>query len=99
MIDLYIYSFIVPILPYMLEDRMQLDPSRTQAMISSILAVSALSAIVSSPIVGHYADRVSSRKTPLLAGLCVELITTFGVAASTNCEHCGVDRSAVSTQH
>ncbi|KAK4691378.1 hypothetical protein P7C71_g5608, partial [Lecanoromycetidae sp. Uapishka_2] len=79
---LYLYGFVVPILPYMLEHRIGLDPSNTQTMISSLLTVHALTCIISNPIVGHYADKLPDRKRPLLLGLCGELAGTIVVAST-----------------
>lgn len=81
----------------MLEVRIHLDPSRTQAMTSTILAIYALASIIASPIIGHYADRVSSRKIPLLAGLCLELTATVAVAMTKNREQCAPECSAAFT--
>lgn len=77
----------------MLEVRIHLDPSRTQALTSTILAISALASIIASPIIGHYADRVSSRKIPLLAGLCLELTATVGVSTAKTREQCAPECS------
>ena len=65
---------------------MRLDPSQTQATTSAILAIYAFTSIVACPLIGHYADRIASRKTPLLAGLFIELIATLAVATTTDCE-------------
>ncbi|MCJ1260378.1 hypothetical protein MMC22_000238 [Lobaria immixta] len=81
---LYLSTFIVPILPYMLEVRMNLDPSQIQAMTSAILATYAFTELIASPVIGHYADKISSRKIPLLVGLCIELVATVAVATTRN---------------
>lgn len=78
----------------MLEVRIQLDPSQTQAMTSTILATYAFVSIIASPIIGHYADRVPGRKMPLLAGLCVELLATITVASTKIREQCGAEGRA-----
>lgn len=82
----------------MLEVRCHLDPSRTQAMTSAILAVYAFSALIASPVIGHYADRASSRKMPLLTALSIELVTTVAVAATTNSEQCDVECASAFTK-
>lgn len=66
----------------MLEVRLGLSPANNQTMISSLLAVYALTSIISSPIVGHFADKTSDRKGPLLLGLCAELLSTLVVAST-----------------
>lgn len=85
-LDLYLYSFIVPIIPYMLIDRIQIDPANVQAVTSALLANYALVCLISSPIVGHYADKTTDRKTPLLIALAIELSAAVTVAGTTNCE-------------
>lgn len=91
---MYLYSFVVPILPYMLEVRIHLDPSRTQAITSTTLAIYAFASIIASPIIGYYGDRVSSRKTLLLAGLCVEILATLALAWTKYREQRGAEYSA-----
>lgn len=71
----------------MLETRARIDPSHTQNLISGLLAVHALASVISSPIVGHYADKTSNRKRPLLLGLCGELICTVVIAVTKICEY------------
>lgn len=85
-LDLYLYSFIVPIIPYMLIERIQIDPANVQAVTSALLANYALVCLISSPIVGHYADKTTDRKTPLLVALAFELTSAVTVAGTTNCE-------------
>lgn len=85
-LDLYLYSFIVPIIPYMLTERIQIDPANVQAVTSALLANYALVCLISSPIVGHYADKTIDRKTPLLIALAIELSSAVTVAGTTNCE-------------
>lgn len=85
-LDLYLYSFIIPIIPYMLIERIQIDPANVQAVTSALLANYALVCLISSPVVGHYADKTTDRKTPLLVALAFELISAITVAGTTNCE-------------
>lgn len=53
----------------MLQDRLHIDLAHTQAYTSATLAVYGLVAVVASPIVGHYADKIPNRKMPLLFSL------------------------------
>ncbi|KAI9368044.1 major facilitator superfamily domain-containing protein [Aspergillus egyptiacus] len=80
--DTFLYGYIVPILSYMLEDRLQLDSSRTQSLTSAILAIHGAVAIVTSPIIGHFADQFSNRKTSLLYSLSASLVGTILVACA-----------------
>lgn len=73
----------MPILNYILEERLHIDDSYTQPLTSAILAVHGLIAVVTSPIVGHFADKSPSRKTPLLLSLAGCLGGTVLVACAT----------------
>lgn len=73
----------MPILNYILEERLHVDSSYTQPLTSAILAVHGLIAVVTSPIVGHFADKSPSRKTPLLLSLAGCLGGTVLVACAT----------------
>lgn len=70
----------------MLIERIQIDPANVQAVTSALLANYALVCLISSPIVGHYADKTTDRKTPLLVALAFELTSAVTVAGTTNCE-------------
>ena len=80
--DTFLYGFIVPILSYMLEDRLHVDPSQTQSLTSAILAIHGVVAIVTAPIVGHFADQSPSRKLPLLLSLAACIVGTVLVACA-----------------
>jgi MFS-type transporter involved in bile tolerance (Atg22 family) len=82
--DLFLYGFIVPILPYMLEERVKIGHDNAQAITSNMLALYALAQVVFSPIVGVIADRVETRKTPLLIALSCGLGNTVLLAVATN---------------
>lgn len=66
----------------MLEDRLQVDPSHTQPLTSAILAIHGAVAIVTGPIIGHFADQSPNRKTPLLYSLSGCLVGTVLVACA-----------------
>ena len=80
--DTFLYGYIVPILSYMLEDRLQVHSSRTQTLTSAILAIHGAVAIVTGPIIGHFADQSSNRKTSLLYSLSASLVGTVLVACA-----------------
>lgn len=67
--DLFLYSLIVPVLPFMLEDRAGVPPDETQSYVSGMLAAYAGASVVCSPIAGVLADKVSTRQAPFLLGL------------------------------
>lgn len=66
----------------MLEDRLQIHSSRTQSLTSAILAIHGAVAIVTGPIIGHFADQSSNRKTSLLYSLWASLVGTVLVACA-----------------
>lgn len=66
----------------MLEERLNVDQSNAQYVISLVLSVHALVCVVVGPITGHFADRISSRKGALLVSLSCELVGTIIVAAA-----------------
>ncbi|KAJ5309977.1 Aldolase [Penicillium atrosanguineum] len=67
--ETFLYAFIVPILSYMIEDRLELPPSQTQWLTTALLATHGFVSVVSAPIIGHFADKTSSRRIPLLIAL------------------------------
>ncbi|GAB1197571.1 hypothetical protein APSETT444_006869 [Aspergillus pseudonomiae] len=83
-IDVFLYTFIVPILPYILENRLGLDVSLTQRMSFALLALSAVASLVCSPFIGHYADKMSSKKILLLGSLAAALFSTVILAMATS---------------
>ncbi|EED15908.1 MFS transporter, putative [Talaromyces stipitatus ATCC 10500] len=78
----FLFSFIVPILDYMLEENLNVDPAKAQYVISLVLSVHALVCVIAGPITGHTADKISSRKGALLVSLSCELVGTVIVAAA-----------------
>lgn len=82
-VDVFLYSFLVPIMPYMLETRLQIDVSLTQRYIFALLALSAgITFVISGPI-GFLADKTGSKKAWLLAALVLALISTSAIAFAT----------------
>ncbi|KAB2581390.1 putative MFS-type transporter [Lasiodiplodia theobromae] len=78
--DMVLYCLIVPVLPFMLQDRIHLPADQIQSQVSNLLAVYAAASVVSSPITGLLADRWTSRQMPFLLGLSSLLIATFLLA-------------------
>ncbi|EMC91601.1 hypothetical protein BAUCODRAFT_160297 [Baudoinia panamericana UAMH 10762] len=74
--DLFLYALTVPILPYMLTDRVGLPPEKIQSNVSGLLAAYAGASVVCSPLAGLLADRMSSRQSPFLLGLTALLGAT-----------------------
>lgn len=66
----------------MIQNRLRIDPSQTQTLTSTVLALHGAVAMLSGPIIGHYADRTPNYKTALLSSLGFCIIGTFMVAAA-----------------
>ncbi|KAJ5690909.1 hypothetical protein N7488_012476, partial [Penicillium malachiteum] len=60
-----------------LEQRLHVDESKTQATTSLVLTVHALVCLVSGPLTGYLADKCSNRQLPLLTSLGAELVGTI----------------------
>ncbi|KAF7589728.1 hypothetical protein BBP40_003926 [Aspergillus hancockii] len=82
--DVFLYTFIVPILPYILETRLDLDVALTQRLSFALLAESAVASLICSPFIGHYADKLSSKKTLLLWSLAAALFSSIILALATS---------------
>ncbi|PYH83579.1 hypothetical protein BO82DRAFT_400339 [Aspergillus uvarum CBS 121591] len=54
--DTFLFSFVIPILPDILEDRLQQSPSHTQLLTSILLTLNALISILIAPFTGHLAN-------------------------------------------
>jgi MFS family permease len=67
--ETFLYAFIVPILSYMLEDRLQLPASQTQWLTTTLLTSHGFISMASAPFIAHFADKTSDRKVPLLLAL------------------------------
>ena len=64
--DLFLYGLIVPVLPFMLEDRIGLPRDRVQSHVSGLLAAYAGASVAVSPFAGVLTDRISTRQAPFL---------------------------------
>ncbi|KAG8526731.1 uncharacterized protein KY384_008160 [Bacidia gigantensis] len=76
--DLFLYGIVVPILPFMLTDRVHLPHDQIQRHVSGLLAAYAGASVFFSPVAGIIADRYSkSRQLPFLLGLIALLLATI----------------------
>lgn len=64
-IDMFLFSFIIPILPDLLEKRLHQAHSRTQFLTSIVLAMNALVSILIAPLTAWVADH-SPRKSEFM---------------------------------
>ena len=67
--DLFIYGIIVPVFPFALVQRADINPNQIQKWISIFLAVYGAALLIAAPVCGWLADRTKSRYWPLLLGL------------------------------
>ncbi|KAH6665015.1 MFS transporter-like protein [Halenospora varia] len=67
--DLFLYGIIVPILPFVLEDRIGIPQEEVQKYTSILLAVYAGASVLFSLPAGIIADKLSARQVPFLLGL------------------------------
>lgn len=67
----------------MLEDRLQINPLYTQFYTTVILALHAFASMITGPIIGNFADRYPTRKSPML----LSLMLAFGGSAMLAYSH------------
>jgi MFS family permease len=79
--DLFLYGLIVPILPFMLKDRVNMPDSQIQSTVSNLLAIYAAASVAASPIAGILADKFSkTRQLPFVLGLLMLVCATILLA-------------------
>lgn len=67
--DLFVYAILVPVLPFVLRDRIGIPDSQLQLTTSVLLGAMAASSFLFSPVAGIIADKVGDRQKPFLVGL------------------------------
>lgn len=82
--DLFLYGLVIPVLPFLLMQRLHIPMDQIQTQVAILLAVFASASVIFSPIAGVIADRVSARQIPFLAGLFAMLISTIIFALGQN---------------
>ncbi|KAJ5678736.1 Major facilitator superfamily domain general substrate transporter [Penicillium macrosclerotiorum] len=80
--ETFMYGFIVPILGYMIKNRLNINPSRTQELTSAVLAFHGAISVVSGPVIGHFADKIKSHKMPILCSMIGCIAGTLMVASA-----------------
>lgn len=85
MTETFLYSFLVPILKYMLEERLHNDPSYTQPLTSALLFVHGICILIAAPVVAHFSDKAPDRKTALLVSLGGAIFGTLMIAVAPSC--------------
>ena len=82
--DLFLYGLVVPVLPFVLKERIGLPQDQVQSYVSGLLAAYAGASVVCSIPVGIIADRTNARRTPFLCGLAALLGATLLLALGNN---------------
>lgn len=67
--DVFLYGVIVPVLPFALRSRADIETGNVQRWVSTLLAVYSAGLLATSPPLGWVADKVNTRRSPLMAGL------------------------------
>lgn len=73
-------------LSYMLEVRLNIDPSETQRYTTALLTLHGLVALVVAPPIAHFADKTPKRKGPFLISLAASLAGTYLIAIASSGE-------------
>ncbi|RAH65258.1 MFS general substrate transporter [Aspergillus aculeatinus CBS 121060] len=81
--DTFLFSFIIPILPDILQDRLQQPPSHTQLLTSILLSLNALVSILIAPFTGHLADGSKSKNQWMVISWVTNAVGTAITAWST----------------
>lgn len=76
-LDLFLYGLVVPVLPFILEDRLHLPQERIQDAASILLAAHAVATFFTAPLIGISIDGSMSRRQGFLIGLIVTLGATI----------------------
>ncbi|KAJ5336609.1 Siderophore transporter [Penicillium brevicompactum] len=82
--ETFLFGFLTPILSYMLEERLHIDPSQTQRYTTALLTSHGFVGLVSAPVIAYLAEKTASQKTPLLFSLAGCLVGTLMIAFSTS---------------
>jgi MFS family permease len=75
--DLFLYGLIVPILPFVLSDRISIPHSEIQSYTSLLLACYAGASVVLCLPAGYIADKLPARQLPFLVGLVALTLATI----------------------
>ncbi|OTA99034.1 hypothetical protein M426DRAFT_68537 [Hypoxylon sp. CI-4A] len=78
--DLFLYGLVVPVLPFLLRNRLAVPEDQMQTRVSGLLAAYAGASVAASVPAGWVADRASSRRAPFLGGLAAQLAATAMLA-------------------
>lgn len=82
--DSFIYGVLVPVFPFSLEDRCDVDPDRVQLWTSALFAAFGIAILLGSPGCGWLADHTTSRRAPLLSALPILVLATIMIGVGRN---------------
>ncbi|EPE27843.1 MFS general substrate transporter [Glarea lozoyensis ATCC 20868] len=71
---------MVPILPFLLQDRLSIPDNHIQAYTSSLLVAYAAPSLIFAIPIGWITDKIGTRQRPFLAGLLLQLFATTALA-------------------
>ncbi|CAN6609526.1 hypothetical protein TRVA0_004S01332 [Trichomonascus vanleenenianus] len=74
--DIFLYSVVVPVVPFAFEFRMGLAHDEIQSAVSKSLAIYSAGLIVGSIAFGYVCDRLNNRQSSMVAGLVVLIAST-----------------------
>lgn len=88
-----LYGIVVPVLPFILQDRIGVPQESRQGYSSALLAANTGCSVIFSPIAGAIADRSRARRVPFIIGLLILIAVRFNILPPraglvlTNVEH------------
>ena len=82
--DLFLYCVAVPVIPFLLHDRLHIPSSDIQFYLSLLLSIFAGASLIFSPIAAIIADMFTSRQQPFLLGLIALLGSTILLGLGQN---------------
>lgn len=77
--ETFLYGIVVPVLPFILRDRIGISHEDLQGYSSALLAANTASTVITAPFAGAVADRFGSRKGPFMVGLAVLVAVCFAI--------------------
>lgn len=78
--DLFFYGIMVPVLPFMLRDRLSIPGSQIQSCTSSLIAAYAGPSVLFSLPPGWVADKIGSRQPTFVADLWMQVMATMATS-------------------
>jgi MFS family permease len=76
--ETFLYGIVIPVLPFILQDRMGIAQDELQSHSSMLLAAYAGSSVIFCPITGALGDKLASRKLLFIAGLVILIVVRVG---------------------